>query len=251
MSNIVQNLLNEVLQDGARPTKYKCQVIIPSALEPDDYSLNVICKSAIFPSKTTEVIMLKYKGRTIPIPGQEKYGQTIDLGFYLEESHKTKTLFDAWSQALNYDNYNDDIGEGEWLKQDIKDGASTGRAEIQLTQLDFAGEKDRIKYTFYDVFPKEVSAVNMSSESVGAILDYTVSFSYSYYRVDVIDESGNVSNNILNTIQDTANSAVQGAMDYLFSEDNKKAINKNAAETSTTIQNKGRSVGGTLDNFFG
>ena len=111
MSDIIQNLLNDVLKDGARPSKYRCEVTLPHVFDTNEKNLDVICKTASFPTKSNEVINIKYKGRNITVPGQEKFGQALLLTFYLDDSHKHKIVFEEWMQALNYETYSDNISD--------------------------------------------------------------------------------------------------------------------------------------------
>lgn len=252
MSSIIQNLLNDVLKDGARPTKYSCQVFIPDSLSAEDEKLDTICKATAFPVKSNEVITLKYKGRDIPIPGQEKFSHSLDLTFYLEESHKSKIIFEQWQQALNKENYSGVLSkEIQNLKKEQDGNIDITKSSIILTQLNFDGDKERIQYNFYNVFPKEISAVSVAADSVGAISEYTVTFSYLYYEAYIIDESTGVADAILSGVQDIVSDSVNklkdAAIGFLPMDD----INAGASKANTKIQDIGKSVGPTLDTWLG
>jgi len=257
MSDIIQNLMNDVLKDGARPSKYRCEVTLPNVFEANEKNLDVICKTASFPAKTNDVINIKYKGRNIPVPGQEKFGQALLLSFYLDDSHKHKILFTEWMQALNYEHYSDNItDETETLILQTQEHITSNdaRTQIKLTQLNFEGDLDTVAYIFYNVFPKEVSAVGLGSETVSAISEFTVEFSFSHFEIEKKEEGSNansIANNILGGIQDVTNDIVDSAMGYLTNSTAGKVVNKAASAGNTAIQDAGKSIGSSIDEFLG
>lgn len=257
MSDIIQNLLNDVLKDGARPSKYRCEVNLPRVFEADEKNLDVICKTATFPTKTNDVINIKFKGRDIPVPGQEKFSHSLDLTFYLDEKHKHKAIFEEWMQALNYEHYSANISEEtDDLIFETQTDISTNiaRTQIKLTQLNFEADLDTVAYIFYNVFPKEIGAVALGSESVSAISEFTVSFSFSHYEIEKKEDGTNansIANDILGGIQDVANDIVDSAMGYLADTDIVKGLNSAASKGNTAIQDAGKSIGTSIDEFLG
>jgi hypothetical protein len=255
MSDIIQNLVNDVLKDGARPTKYRCEITLPNTFTADEKKLDVICKATSFPTKTNEVIMVKFRGRNIPVPGQERFTHILDLTFYLDAKHKYKILFEEWAQALNYDAYQGTLANDPRNLQDEQYfDLSTAKTSILLTQLNFDGDLDEVTYEFHDVFPKETSQVNMSSESVSAVSEFTASFAFSYYTVikkkDGVN-SDDIANNILKEAQGAANAVVSKAMGYLSNSGIGKKLNSAAETSATKIQDSGKAIGTTIDEFLG
>jgi len=255
MSDIIQNLINDVLKDGARPTKYRCEVVIPYSFTENAKNLNVICKASAFPTKSNEVIMVKFRGRNIPVPGQEKFSHSLDLTFYLDAKHNYKIFFEEWAQALNYDAYQGTLAnEPKNLQKQEMDSLKSAKTKILLTQLNFEGDLDEVSYEFYDVFPKEISQVNMGAENVSNVSEFTVSFAFSYYKVikkkDGIN-SDDIANNILKQVQGDLNSVVNKAMGFLTNSSVGEKMNSVGNDYSVKIQDKGKSIGTSFDEFLG
>ena len=104
-------MINKVLDDGARASKYACIMTVPAALNYGDFHhLDILCKTASFPTKMVEAIQLKYKGRSIPIIGQERFVHALDLTFYLEENHKTRLIFEKCKSESKKINMMENIG---------------------------------------------------------------------------------------------------------------------------------------------
>ncbi len=84
MSSAIQNIIEHALGDGARPSKFDLQVLMPTAtLYPDAESLSILAKTTSFPGKQHEIITLKHKGRSIPMRGQVRYTHSWDCTFYI------------------------------------------------------------------------------------------------------------------------------------------------------------------------
>ena len=255
MSDIIQNHINSILKDGARPTKYRCEIFLPTTFSAEEKNLDIICKSAVFPTKINEVIMVKYRGRNIPIPGQEKFTQTLDLTFYLDAKHSYKLLFEEWAQALNYDAYQGQLsGAASYLQDEQNFNLSAAKTSIILTQLNFDGDIDEMAYHFYGVFPKEISQVVLGAETVSAMSEFTVSFAFSYFKAvkkkDGVD-SDSVANSILQSVQGDMNKVVNKAMGYLSNSRMGKKLNADARNAASVIQNRGKSIGTSFSEFLG
>lgn len=246
MSDIIQNLINEVLDDGARSSKFGCLITLPEAITgQNSQHLDILCKVASIPSKSTEVINLKYKGKDIPIPGQEKFEQSLEITFYLEENHHTRILFDRWLDGMHYENYASEVS-----KESKKIQTGTGFvSQFTLHQLNFEGEAPTANYTFYNVFPKELASISVDSSSVDTILEYNVSFSYSHYTVASIDSPLNANefaDKLLGDIQNRVNKIVKGGIGAM-QESSAPSIRSLTGSINSSI----KSVGTKLSEFLG
>ncbi len=247
MSDIIQNLMNSVLEDGARTTKFKCQVMIPESLKPNDYSLDVICKSAVVPNKTNSEIMVKYKGRNIPVIGQESFSNSLELSFYLEEDHRTKILFHDWLQSLNKDSYSaqEDIdSKTKSLKRLQNNNITAARRDIILTQLDFTGTQDRVQYILRDCFPKEITQIQYNSETVGSLLDFSVTFIFSYFDIRHLSDPTQVGK-ITQSQTSQPNPSEGYNPQTTYTEPYSETY-----QTFTEVQDNGLSVGPDLGDFM-
>ncbi|NQU33997.1 MAG: hypothetical protein HQ521_12245 [Bacteroidetes bacterium] len=213
MSSVVQNLLDAALSDGARASKFECQINFKdAALFPEDVKMHV--KTSQFPGKTHEVIDYKFKGRTVPLKGQVKYDTTWSCTFYMDENHKLRSAFLNWIESL------DQVHNIEQLHPKVEAAQKTNSIEgynsmLQIFQLNFAGEsKDKYmaKYDLYNAFPKSVSAVDVDYSSVGSILEFTVEFAYSHFILTIpIEDKGTIAEQIAGEAGDLLSGGIAGA----------------------------------------
>jgi len=183
MDNAVStnDLLDSILGDAARPSKFRAEIFFPSNIS-QEYGaekLDVLLKSTAVPGRKTDPITFMYLGKPIPIKGQTKYDQNIDMSFYLEENHGAKFGFEKWMESL--DNY----GYSSTMEA-VTTANGQYRGEIKIFQYDFNTVTDMVCYTLFNVFPDSISTVELNSESTGSISDVTISFSFSHYDVQVL-----------------------------------------------------------------
>lgn len=186
MSTVIQDKIDLYIGDGARPTKYRCHINIPQSLNtsfPSDL-LDTICKSTNIPVKSLDTITIKYKGRDVPIPGQEKFTQTFDLTFYLDPNHKIKKVFEEWITALDFDSYQKNNSNFVEDSRNIRNkNLDALKVDLIIQQLDF-NEKDTTgKYVFRYAFPTNISELSYGSDKLGEVLEFTVTFTFTFFEI--------------------------------------------------------------------
>lgn len=221
MASQIQNTLNSVLGDGARSTKFSSAIIFSNTgLFNDSSALNTLLKSTSFPGMTHEKIDFKYKGRSIPIKGQTKYTQQIECTFYNTEDHKLKWAFEIWMSALDQNHtYTEDVFSGidiRLITYQMTHGASSYATNMKLYQTDFEGNIKTAEYELFNVFPIEISNIQVSSEGPGNLEEFTVVFAYSHYILKTNKgAAGNFIDGIVGAAKGLIGSVIQGAMDYV------------------------------------
>ena len=210
MSDIIQNGMYKVLGDMSRPTKFKCMIFLPKILKNisvKEQDIDTYCKATSFPSLSTEIIEIDYKGRTIPIQGMQRIEQTWSCEFYNDESHLLRNLFINWMLMSQYYNYGNNI---HMPNEDRLVSA------MSIYQLDYELKKQTAVNTFFNVFPIEVSEIELNSESVSQVQTFSVKFAYSHFQVTTIDSkfmsANDIADKIKSMIQDTLNSIANSVM---------------------------------------
>ena len=204
MSKKLQTLIQNTIGDGARAAKYMMTIDrLPgnsSTWPVQSKSLSIMCKGAIFPGKNLTTITYLYKGRNIVIPSHVKYNQTFELTFYLNESHNARIAFSDWMQGFDqsYESYytgtnvgaansagKDIINSGSSFTENVRDAKTDldRMTSIKVAQLNFDNTQKTAEYIFHNCYPTAISDITTDASSVGAILEYTVTFAYSHMLV--------------------------------------------------------------------
>ena len=183
MARKLQDILESVLQDGARAAKYFLRVALPVQIKDVEVAIPILAKTTTFPGKTLDTIGFQYKGRNIPLPGQVKYAQTWEITFLAEENHATRIYFMDWIQGMDNANSSYYVSEGSALTNDIRakrDKTEQRKVDITISQLNFDLSEVVVDYVLFNCFPISVGDINVGYDQTGAIEDYTVTFSFSH-----------------------------------------------------------------------
>ena len=211
MATYIQNLLASALGDGARATRFDVEIHFANPALATAKETNTVVKTTQFPSKTLQKMDLMYKGRSIPIKGQVKYNQGWSATFYLSQDHKLKNAFEVWLEALDQRHNYGRLTTSVYGTQ-MAHATSGYTSTIKLYQTAFEGEDKTACYTLYNAFPVEVSELEYSAENVGQVQEFTVSFAYSHYTLEV--EKGGAGNFVENLVS-SAMGEVQGAVNNI------------------------------------
>jgi len=216
MSSIVQNILERTIGDGARATKFELffEFTNPDSA-PTAEDVLIMAKTTSFPGKTHETIDFKYKGRSIPIKGQIKYTQSWECTFHLTQDHLLKNAFENWIEALDQKhNYMDPTTQAHLTTTQKKHSTNKNyTTTIKIYQRDFDDENNTAVYTLYNVFPTEIAPVQYSYESVGQVQEFSVTFSYSYFTLEVLKgKEGNFIDVLYGKLQDASKALVTGTL---------------------------------------
>jgi hypothetical protein len=218
MATYIQNLLNSALGDGARATKFDCDIFFTnSSLFPSSDAMRTLVKTATFPGKSHDIVDFKFKGRSIPLKGQVKYNQTWTCTFYLTEDHKLKNAFGVWLEALDQQhNYTPDVSLTPGLSETQKAHSNSYTTNIMLLQRNFDNSQITAEYNLFNAFPTEISNIEYSAESVGQIQEFTVTFAYSFYDMKVVKGTeGNFIDQYINKAIGDIQSAVIGGFEFV------------------------------------
>lgn len=248
MSDLIQNKLNSVVGDVARPTKFKCAIFPPSTVKfnislnggdasPKDVSsnqaaeyLDYFCFSSSFPGVSADTLDFKYKGRNIPIKSVQNYEQTWTATFYNDERHAVRKLFIDWVL----------LGQRHQYTTNLSTEKNEEFPSISIYQLDYELTKDMVIYSMMNVYPRNVGNVEVSYDNLNQVETFTVEFSFSHFEIIQVEGNGltssEISSLIQSTIQNTLNGIRNSALGFLGAKAN-DLIASNSSKESESFDN--------------
>ncbi len=165
---------------GARPNLFEVTFGgAPTNLGTLDSDFVMLCKAANLPASNIASIDVPFRGRIFKVAGDRTYDSwTItvinDTGF------KIRTFMEDWMQHI-----------GQYKDASGATTPSTYMANATVTQLDRnastmgassgGGVKNAKEYRFEDIFPTNISAIDLSFDSSDAIEEFTVEFQVNYW----------------------------------------------------------------------
>jgi hypothetical protein len=146
-----------------------------------------LCKTAQLPASNIAEIAVPFRGRTLKVAGDRTF-DTWTVSIINDENFLLRNAFEAWMQGISKNSNNTGAtNPGSYmtyaLVHQLGRGADKG---IQSTSNSDSVSGQSITplktYTFYDIFPTEVSAIDLSYDSADAIEEFSVTFQVQYWE---------------------------------------------------------------------
>ena len=157
---------------GARPNLFEVELAFPDAINIDNdvkEKSRFLVKAASLPASNIAPIDVNFRGRILKIAGDRTF-DTWTITVMNDVDFAIRNAFELWMNQIN--KLSDNTG-------------TTNPAEYQpdafVHQLDRDGSTLRT-YRFYDVFPTQISQVDLSYETVDTIQEFTVELQVLYYE---------------------------------------------------------------------
>jgi hypothetical protein len=181
MANSIQDFKSALTGGGARPNLF--EVTIPAPPTAVDLTTNfpILCKAAALPASNIASIDVPFRGRTFKVAGDRTF-DTWTITVINDQDFLIRDAMETWMQSIGQ--YGDGSGFTDpadymcdaYVKQ-FKRGVSTvGKNTATGTGLETAAT-----YKFYDIFPTNISAIDLSYDTTDTIEEFTVEFQVQYW----------------------------------------------------------------------
>jgi hypothetical protein len=159
---------------GARPNLFEVELTFPSGVGVQSENevienARFLVKAAALPASTVAPIDIPFRGRILKIAGDRTF-ETWTITVLNDTSFNIRSAFEKW---MNYINKLDN-GTGET-------DPALYQVDAKVHQLNRDGGTLR-KYIFKDVFPTNISAIDLSYETTDTIQEFTVEMQVHYWE---------------------------------------------------------------------
>ena len=157
---------------GARPNLFEVELVFPDpiAIENDvKEKSRFLVKAAQLPASNITPIEVNFRGRILKIAGDRTF-DTWTVTVINDVDFSIRSAFEKWMNFIN--------------KMEDATGAQDPAAyqpDAYVHQLDRDGSTLRT-YKFHDVFPTNISAVDLSYETVDTVEEFTVEFQVQWWE---------------------------------------------------------------------
>ena len=151
--------------------------------------MSFLCKAAVLPASNVPEIPVAFRGRILKVAGDRTFDPwTVTI--INDEDFGLRTSFEAWMNKLS--KLNDATGvtnptsymTNAYVKQ-------LGRGSKRFSEENVGGESSVLRtYKFYDIWPTNVSAIQLSYDTEGTIEEFDVTFAVQYFTIGETEESG-------------------------------------------------------------
>ena len=185
---------------GARPNLFEVEIpSFPEAAgqnvwrtgdnqEADTFKF--LCKTAQLPASNISEIGIPFRGRTLKVAGDRTF-DTWTVSVINDENFLLRNAFEQWMQGISKNSNNTGATNPASymtyaLVHQLGRGAENGAfSTSNSSAVNGQAIKPLKSYTFFDIFPTEVSAIELSYDNSDVIEEFSVTFQVQYWEPGV------------------------------------------------------------------
>ncbi len=209
----ISNFKSRLQGGGARPNLFEVDfpAFPAAALNSENGALwgateqetfRFMCKSAALPASNIAPIDVPFRGRTLKVAGDRTF-DTWTVTIINDEDFLLRSQFEGWTNAISkLDNASGATNPSSYMAdayvRQLGRGYNAGRFSVTNDSTDPANAGGNIpapylrSYRFFDVFPTNVSQVDLSYDTGDTIEEFTVEFQVQYWSAGEGDETGQI-----------------------------------------------------------
>lgn len=209
----ISNFKSRMQGGGARPNLFEVDIpAFPAAAlnsengarwqNAEQETFRFLCKSAALPASNVAPIDVPFRGRILKLAGDRTF-DTWTVTVINDEDFLLRSQFEAWMNAISkLDNASGATNPSSYMTDayvyQLGRGYNAGRFSQTSDSSDPAGAGGNVEspklrtYRFYDIFPTNVSQIDLSYDTGDTIEEFTVEFQVQYWTVPGDDLDGQV-----------------------------------------------------------
>ena len=157
---------------GARPNLFEVELVFPDpiAIENDvKEKSRFLVKAALLPASNITPIEVNFRGRILKIAGDRTF-DTWTVTVINDVDFSIRSAMEKWMDFIN--SMEDATGAQD---------PALYQPDAYVHQLDRDGSTLR-SYKFHDIFPTNISAIDLSYETVDTVEEFTVEFQVQWWE---------------------------------------------------------------------
>lgn len=176
---------------GARPNLFEVSIpSFPSSIADawtsgdngENGMFKFLCKAAQIPASTVAEIPVPFRGRILKVAGDRTF-DTWTVTIINDEDFRLRTAFEQWSNKLTKLNDNTGVTNPASYMTDAY-VQQLGRGATRFSTTNNGGEHSVLRtYKFYDIWPSEISPIDLSYDSTDTVEEFTVTFQVQYISI--------------------------------------------------------------------
>lgn len=176
---------------GARPNLFEVSIpSFPAGVSWDDETFNFLCKAAALPASNVAQIEVPFRGRVLKVAGDRTF-DVWTVTIVNDEDFKLRTALEQWmNQISKLDNATGATNPSSYMVDAYVHQLGRGQTKFSTENTDSTTNLPLRTYRFYDIFPTNISQIDLSYESGDTIEEFTVDFQVQYWAAAGNDQTG-------------------------------------------------------------
>ena len=177
---------------GARPNLFEVAVTFPSltpglAIQADGGrstfdidKFRFLCKAAALPASNIAPIDVPFRGRILKVAGDRTF-DTWTVTVINDEDFTSRRSFEAWMQNVaQYENHSGLTNPSSYMGNATVYQLGRARSRTQTSSNSNPTAPILAQYKFVDIFPTNISQIDLSYDTSDTIEEFTVEFQVNY-----------------------------------------------------------------------
>jgi len=188
---------------GARPNLFEVSIpSFPSAINEawgsgdgqESGIFNFLCKAAQLPASSVASVPVPFRGRILKVAGDRTFAEWT-VSIINDEDFRMRTAFERWANVMSkLDDATGVTNPTSYMADAYV--RQLGRGAQAFAQTNDGGQSSVLRtYKFYDIFPSEISSIELSYDNGDQIEEFTVTFQVQYFTIGDSMESNTSDNN--------------------------------------------------------
>tara|TARA_A100001201_G_scaffold47714_1_gene47875 strand:- start:2590 stop:3117 length:528 start_codon:yes stop_codon:yes gene_type:complete len=165
----VDDFKSKIRGGGARPNLFKATINFPGYAGGDVELTSFLCRSAVLPGSSFNVINVPFRGRLLKVAGDRLF-DTWNVIMFNDTTMETRNAMERWMNGINAHTVNSGITN-----------PIDYQADLLVEQLDKDGTTTKT-YNFRGCFPTAVGQIDLSYDQNDVIEEFPVEFQAQYWE---------------------------------------------------------------------
>ena len=170
----ISDFKSKLTGGGARPNLFEVVLAFPDAAKPDNETevlekARFLVKAAALPASTIANIDIPFRGRILKIAGDRTF-ETWTITVINDVDFSIRSAFEKWMNIINK------MSDGTGIAN-----PALYQKDATVNQLDRDGSLLR-SYKFWDIFPTNLSTIDLSYDTTDTIQEFTVEMQVHYWE---------------------------------------------------------------------
>ena len=169
---------------GARPNLFEVSIPNPpfsfgGCGDRDNFSM--LCKAAALPASNIAPIDVPFRGRIFKVAGDRTF-DTWTVTVINDEDFRIRNGMERWMQKIGqYQDASGDTNPNDYMRTAIVKQLGRNVSNTGLGVNAGQGLKPIAQYKFYDIFPTNISQIDLAYDTSDTIEEFTVEFQVQYW----------------------------------------------------------------------
>ena len=202
MAKTISNFRSQLSGGGARPNLFEVSIenfagSSGNLVQPDNPGAGIgwpgdgtqenfrfLCKATSMPTQTIGVVDIPFRGRILKVAGDRTF-EPWSVTVINDESFNIRKAFETWTEKINaIETGVGAVDPGQYMGQGfIKQLSRSKTAGATSIAADTGDQQVLHTYKVQEIWPSEISSIDLSYESSDAIEEFTVTFQVQYMEI--------------------------------------------------------------------